>query len=348
MPHDIGSTRNSVAIDTNAFNSADATPATGKTRDGRSVSAFSPQEPFLLAIKGPATPRRALSSFTVSNTEPRTTFNDPQKQTSAMAIPEATSARGGRSQSKMGSNFLQGAVDRLVNKGYSRTEADTLVRNWQDKPGASKRSVRKLVINTPYKDLARQETFDKVTSDLLRMGYNTKSARKLAEGIVFNMPHPADGATAVVAAPKSASSGKANVEEIGAKEPASKKKGFRTRMKELLMDKGYEEKEAREVVKEVVHTLGGWPKCDKRQVKNIIKGMSEKEASPDHNLTREEALSILKLDESASPQDIKKSYRKLARANHPDKHIGAEPEIQKEKREVFERAQRAYDRLTKE
>ncbi|MGI9274431.1 MAG: DnaJ domain-containing protein [Endozoicomonas sp.] len=351
MPHDIGSTHNSVAIDANTFNSADAAAekasATGMTRDGRSVRAFNRQEPFLLAIRGSTTPRRGLNTFSVTTTEPPLTFNDPKKQTPSMAATEAAPAQVGLSHPKMSSKFLQGAVDRLINKGYSKTEAENLLQGWLDQPGATMRSVKRRVLNAPYKDMARQEVFDRVTSDLLRMGFNTQSARRLAEGIVLTMSHPADEDKSVVAAPSGDASEKANVEDVGAKDSTSKKQGLRTRMKELLIDRGYEEQEAKNVINEVVNSLGGWKRCDKKQFKNIIKGIPDKEAAPNQNLTREEALSILKLEASASPDNIKKAYRKLALKHHPDKHVGAEPAVQEKHRNVFEKAQQAYDRLTK-
>ena len=53
-------------------------------------------------------------------------------------------------------------------------------------------------------------------------------------------------------------------------------------------------------------------------------------------MTRDKALSILGLDANATPADIKSAYRRLARANHPDKMGSAE---------LFKLVQEAYETL---
>ena len=53
-------------------------------------------------------------------------------------------------------------------------------------------------------------------------------------------------------------------------------------------------------------------------------------------MTRDKALSILGLDTKATPADIKSAYRRLARANHPDKMGSAE---------LFKLVQEAYETL---
>ena len=53
-------------------------------------------------------------------------------------------------------------------------------------------------------------------------------------------------------------------------------------------------------------------------------------------MTRDKALSILGLDAKATPTDIKSAYRRLARANHPDKMGSAE---------LFKLVQEAYETL---
>ena len=53
-------------------------------------------------------------------------------------------------------------------------------------------------------------------------------------------------------------------------------------------------------------------------------------------MNRDKALSILGLDTNATPTDIKSAYRRLARANHPDKMGSAE---------LFKLVQEAYETL---
>ena len=52
---------------------------------------------------------------------------------------------------------------------------------------------------------------------------------------------------------------------------------------------------------------------------------------------------VLGVDKSASPDDIKKAYRKLAKANHPDQHPG-----DKACEERFKEANEAYEVLSDE
>jgi len=60
------------------------------------------------------------------------------------------------------------------------------------------------------------------------------------------------------------------------------------------------------------------------------------------------AYKILELEKGATPQDIKKAYRRMAKKYHPDKvqHLG--PEHQKGAEEKFRKTQEAYEQLQKE
>jgi DnaJ like chaperone protein len=60
------------------------------------------------------------------------------------------------------------------------------------------------------------------------------------------------------------------------------------------------------------------------------------------------AYKILELEKGATPQDIKKAYRRMAKKYHPDKvqHLG--PEHQKGAEEKFRKVQEAYEQLQKE
>ena len=60
------------------------------------------------------------------------------------------------------------------------------------------------------------------------------------------------------------------------------------------------------------------------------------------------AYKILELEKGATPQDIKKAYRRMAKKYHPDKvqHLG--PEHQKGAEEKFRKVQEAYEHLQKE
>ena len=60
------------------------------------------------------------------------------------------------------------------------------------------------------------------------------------------------------------------------------------------------------------------------------------------------AYKILELQKGATPQDIKKAYRRMAKKYHPDKvqHLGEE--YQKGAEEKFRKVQEAYEQLQKE
>ena len=60
------------------------------------------------------------------------------------------------------------------------------------------------------------------------------------------------------------------------------------------------------------------------------------------------AYKILELEKGATPQEVKKAYRRMAKKFHPDKvqHLG--PEHQKGAEEKFRKVQEAYEQLQKE
>ena len=60
------------------------------------------------------------------------------------------------------------------------------------------------------------------------------------------------------------------------------------------------------------------------------------------------AYKILELEKGATPQDIKKAYRRMAKKYHPDKVQHLVPEHQKGAEEKFRNVQEAYEQLQKE
>lgn len=60
------------------------------------------------------------------------------------------------------------------------------------------------------------------------------------------------------------------------------------------------------------------------------------------------AYQILEINESATEQEIKAAYRKMARKYHPDKLSTLSPEIQKAAQEKFIKVQEAYETIKKE
>ena len=60
------------------------------------------------------------------------------------------------------------------------------------------------------------------------------------------------------------------------------------------------------------------------------------------------AYKILEIEKSATPEEIKKAYRKMAKKYHPDKVLHLGEEYQKGAEEKFRQVQEAYDQLQKE
>ncbi|UOB16002.1 TerB family tellurite resistance protein [Abyssalbus ytuae] len=62
----------------------------------------------------------------------------------------------------------------------------------------------------------------------------------------------------------------------------------------------------------------------------------------------DDAYKILEIDKTATPEEIKKAYRKMVKKYHPDKVITQDEAIKKGAEEKFKQVQRAYEQLQKE
>ncbi|MDW5289477.1 DnaJ domain-containing protein [Formosa sp. PL04] len=60
------------------------------------------------------------------------------------------------------------------------------------------------------------------------------------------------------------------------------------------------------------------------------------------------AYKILEIEKSATPEEIKKAYRKMAKKYHPDKVLHLGEEYQKGAEEKFKQVQEAYEQIQKE
>ena len=57
---------------------------------------------------------------------------------------------------------------------------------------------------------------------------------------------------------------------------------------------------------------------------------------------------MLEISPSASDQEVKDAYRRMAMKNHPDKVATLGPEVQKAAEEKFRKIQEAYETIKKE
>ena len=63
---------------------------------------------------------------------------------------------------------------------------------------------------------------------------------------------------------------------------------------------------------------------------------------------KESAYTVLEIDPSATDDEVKTAYRRLAMKNHPDKVATLGPEVQKAAEEKFRKIQAAYETIKKE
>ena len=60
------------------------------------------------------------------------------------------------------------------------------------------------------------------------------------------------------------------------------------------------------------------------------------------------AYAVLEISPSASDDEVKSAYRRMAMKNHPDKVATLGPEVQKAAAEKFRKIQEAYETIKKE
>jgi DnaJ like chaperone protein len=115
-----------------------------------------------------------------------------------------------------------------------------------------------------------------------------------------------------------------------------------------------------EVRVQLIHYLFGIAKADgnvSQSEMSVIQRIARMLGVPDMDFTSvknmfhkdtESDYKILGIEKSASDQEVKKAYRKMAVRYHPDKVAQAGDEYQKGAKEKFQRIQEAYDNIKKE
>ncbi|MBT8265520.1 MAG: TerB family tellurite resistance protein [Bacteroidia bacterium] len=111
---------------------------------------------------------------------------------------------------------------------------------------------------------------------------------------------------------------------------------------------------------QLLHFLFGIAKADTLVTENEIKqiytisgylGISSKDFESIKAMfysSRENAYKILEIPKSATDDEVKKAYRRMAKKYHPDKVIHLGKEHQKGAEEKFRQVQEAYERIQKE
>ena len=62
----------------------------------------------------------------------------------------------------------------------------------------------------------------------------------------------------------------------------------------------------------------------------------------------DQAYKILEIEQSASDDEVKKAYRKMAKKYHPDRVVTEDEAIKKGAEEKFKQVQKAYETIQKE
>lgn len=91
--------------------------------------------------------------------------------------------------------------------------------------------------------------------------------------------------------------------------------------------------------KDVLQAIGAAISLNSSDIESILAMFSK---------SRESAYTILEITPSATDDEVKKAYRRLAMKYHPDKVAQLGPEVQKAAEAKFQKIQQAYDRIKKE
>lgn len=89
----------------------------------------------------------------------------------------------------------------------------------------------------------------------------------------------------------------------------------------------------------VIHTISNYLGVNSNDF-NSLKAMYFRDAESDYK--------ILEIEPSASVEEIKKAYRKMAVKFHPDKVLDLGEEVQKAAKEKFQKVQEAYENIKKQ
>lgn len=90
---------------------------------------------------------------------------------------------------------------------------------------------------------------------------------------------------------------------------------------------------------DVIHTISNYLGVNMNDF-NSLKAMYFRDSQSDYK--------ILEIESSASVEEIKKAYRKMAVKFHPDKVLDLGEEVQKAAKEKFQKVQEAYDNIKKQ
>lgn len=130
-----------------------------------------------------------------------------------------------------------------------------------------------------------------------------------------------------------------NVYSVGAQIAANMNYSQRLQLFHYLTDLANADGEVCKQEVDVLQAIGASIQLSQSDINSVLAMFSK---------SRESAYTVLEISPSATNDEVKSAYRRLAMKNHPDKvaHLG--PDVQKAAQEKFQKIQEAYETIKKE
>lgn len=130
-----------------------------------------------------------------------------------------------------------------------------------------------------------------------------------------------------------------NVYSVGAQIAGNMNYSQRLQLFHYLADLANADGNVCEQEKDVLQAIGAAISLNSSDIESILAMFSK---------ARESAYTILEISPSATDDEVKKAYRRLAMKYHPDKVAQLGPEVQKAAEAKFQKIQQAYESIKKE
>ena len=130
-----------------------------------------------------------------------------------------------------------------------------------------------------------------------------------------------------------------NIYEVGAQIAANMNYSQRLQLLHYLVQIARADSDFNKSEKDVIEAIGGAIRLTSTDVASVI-AMFYKDANS--------AYAVLEISPSATDDEVRSAYRRMAMKNHPDKVATLGPEVQKAAAEKFRQIQDAYETIKKE
>ena len=130
-----------------------------------------------------------------------------------------------------------------------------------------------------------------------------------------------------------------NIYEVGAQIAANMNYSQRLQLLHYLVQIARADSDFNKSEKDVIEAIGGAIRLTSTDVASVI-AMFYKDANS--------AYAVLEISPSATDDEVRSAYRRMAMKNHPDKVATLGPEVQKAAADKFRQIQDAYETIKKE